>query len=347
MSQLTRDDVISAYEMLLGRPPESDAAIESHLAHPSVGALLRYFTDSAEYRAKQKSSPFFYYNSELDLAEILRRHENPDRTAKTGHVVNFMNVAMNVSFMPFLADHAGRVEDLPIPANWHADMAEFAAALRAVDLARGRFAMIELGCGWGCWMNNTGVAAKRRGLPVHVIGVEGDEGHIAFAHEALATNGFEPHEYTLHRGIAGARPGVALFPKQERAGEAWGLEAMFDVSPDVRAKKLATGNYDELPIQGLETLIGDRKKIDLLHIDIQGAEADFVHGCLPILRDRVGYIVIGTHSRQIEGRLMSDLLPAGWILEIERPAILAMSGSGPVVTVDGVQGWRNPSLTRI
>jgi hypothetical protein len=40
------------------------------------------------------------------------------------------------------------VEPIPIPANWHADIAEWAAALRAVDLARGSFTMAELGCGW-------------------------------------------------------------------------------------------------------------------------------------------------------------------------------------------------------
>jgi hypothetical protein len=35
--------------------------------------------------------------------------------------------------------------------------------------------MIELGCGWGCWMNNAGVAARSTDRRVHVIGVEGDE----------------------------------------------------------------------------------------------------------------------------------------------------------------------------
>ena len=63
-----------------------------------------------------------------------------------------------------LDGRAGEVEDMPIPANWHADIAEWAAALRAVELARGTFSMAELGCGWGCWMNNTGVAARAAGL---------------------------------------------------------------------------------------------------------------------------------------------------------------------------------------
>jgi hypothetical protein len=64
---------------------------------------------------------------------------------------------------------------------------------------------------------------------------------------------------------------------------------------------------------------------------------------LSTLNSKVAYIVVGTHSRQIEGRIMDTLLATGWILEIERPAILSLAGA-PVVTVDGVQGWRNPRL---
>jgi hypothetical protein len=36
---------------------------------------------------------------------------------------------------------------------------------------------------------------------------------------------------------------------------------------------------------------------------------------------------------------MDTLLSAKWKLEIERPAILSLSGAAPLVTVDGVQGW--------
>jgi len=41
---------------------------------------------------------------------------------------------------------------------------------------------------------------------------------------------------------------------------------------------------------------------------------------------------------------MDTLLGAKWKLEIERPAIISLLGDGPLVTVDGVQGWRNPRL---
>ncbi|UPG71986.1 hypothetical protein MVG78_15840 [Roseomonas gilardii subsp. gilardii] len=59
----------------------------------------------------------------------------------------------------------------------------------------------------------------------------------------------------------------------------------------------------------------------------------------------MAYLVLGTHSRQIEGEIFGMKLAAGgWMLEMERPAILHLHERGPHVTVDGVQGWRNLSL---
>jgi hypothetical protein len=340
---LSREDVVAAYRWLLGRGPESEVEIARYLGRrPSV--LIETFVTAREFHKRWKTSPFYYFNGALDVEGIIDAHENPDRGPKPGHLVNFLGVAMNVAFMPLMANAGGQVEGVPIPANYHAEMAEFAAALRAVDLARDRFAMIELGCGWGCWMNNSGVAARRRGLAVHLIGVEGDEGHLGFAREALATNGFAPEDYTLWRGIAGPHSGAALFPRQDQAGGSWGLEPKFDLTADARAELLATGRYDELPVLALDEIVGAEPRIDLLHMDIQGGEADFVRDCMPTLTAKVAYLVIGTHARTIEGRLMADLLAAGWVLEIERACDFTISASGPETVMDGVQGWRNPRL---
>jgi hypothetical protein len=70
-----------------------------------------------------------------------------------------------------------------------------------------------------------------------------------------------------------------------------------------------------------------------------------VRNSLDFLGRGVAYMMIGTHSRQIEGQLMEMLLEKGWQLEMERAAILTLGASQkPVVHVDGVQGWRNPAL---
>ncbi|WP_237216392.1 class I SAM-dependent methyltransferase [Falsiroseomonas oryziterrae] len=324
--------------LALGIPPirrlyESRNLLASQLAAMQAAA------------ATEAGSPFLHYHASFDPIEVIRRHALPDPSPMPGQFTNFLGVRMAPRFLAGLLDgKEGQVEGLPIPANWHADVAEWGAALRAVDLARGSFAVAELGCGWGCWLNNTGVAARRAGLAVTLLGVEGDDGHVAFALEAATTNGFTPEQITIRRGIAAAQSGVALFPRQGRAGAHWGLEPVFGATEAERARAIAAGSHDELPMVSLDELLAPVARLDLLHVDIQGGEADLVDGCLDLLYEKVAYVVIGTHSRQIEGRLMSSLLAAGWRLEIERPAILVMTVDGPLVRVDGVQGWRNPAL---
>ena len=261
----------------------------------------------------------------------------------TDHLVNFLDVAIPVKTMPHLRDRGGQLDDVPIPDNLHADMAEWAAALRPVDLAEGTFTMLELGCGWGCWMNNTGVAARARGLALRLTGVEGDEKHLALAREVLAVNGISPGEYKLIRGIAASGSGHALFPTGRETDATWGSEPIFGASDVDSARAAATGNYERLPMVPLADALGGHARVDLVHMDIQGGEADLVDGSIDLLTERVGYLVIGTHSRAIEGRLFATLLAAGWKLEVERPAnFLAVIGGKPDTTVDGVQGWRNP-----
>jgi len=290
-------------------------------------------------------SPFVHYNAAFDPLEAIHRHALPTPEPHPDYQTNFLGVRIDPKFVPhILAGRAGTVDHLPIPANWHADIAEFGAALRAVDLAKHRFTVIELGCGWGCWITITGVAARRAGLDIHLIGVEGDPGHILFAREATAANGFDPGQVELHHGIAAATAGTALFPRQAEAGASWGLEPIFGATDAQRAEAQRANSHDVLPMLPLDQLAEAHARIDLLHVDIQGGEASLIAGSLPILNDKIAYLLIGTHSRAIEGALFDTLLAAGWRLEIERPAIMTLSPAGPTVTVDGVQGWRNMRL---
>jgi hypothetical protein len=340
--QLSHEDIVAIYEVLLGRKPESEDAINGYLGLGSAAAVVRSIGQSREYMERNKSSPFYHYHACFDAQETMRRHAVAGLKPRDGCLTNFLGVVIDCKFLPkILEERAGQVEDIPIPANWHADISEWGAALRAVDLAQQTFTMAELGCGWGCWMNNTGVAARRRGLKTYLIGVEGDEGHISFAREACAMNGFGDNDIMLFHGIAAATSGTALFPRQTTSGLEWGLEPVFHATDKERQRALQTGTHNELPMISLERIIGDRNRLDLLHVDIQGGEADLVETCLDILSRRVAYMVIGTHSRQIEGRIIETLLKAGWNIEMERPAILRLSEGNHITLVDGVQGWRN------
>jgi hypothetical protein len=285
-------------------------------------------------------SRFWHYDASFDPIALIRSFECPDRAPFKGHYVNYFGVKIDTKFFPDILNEG--VEPDTIPANWHADIAEFGAALRAVELAGDTVHVVELGCGWGCWLNIAGVSARRAGKRVFLQGVEGDVAHIGYAREAMMTNGFVPSQYKLHHGIAAATRGVALFPHQE--GNHWGLAPIIGASKDKIAEARLSGKYDELPMVALGDLVPSEGCIDLLHLDIQGGEAELVANAIDTVNQHVAYMVIGTHSRQIEGKLHELLLNNGWQLEIDRPCIYHMNFEPPLVSVDGVQGWRNKNL---
>jgi hypothetical protein len=346
----TRDDVITAYQAFLGREPESEAVIHEHVSSAKTNRdLIRTFASSPEFLDLARfgldapNSPLYHFNASIDVRGIIEAHVNHDRAPVPGHYVNFLGVAIPTRVMPHIEHKGDQLDNIPIPTNFHADMAEWAAVLRAVDLARRGFTMVELGCGWGCWMNNTGVAARARGLSIHVVGIEGDEKHLEFARETFEANRISHDEYTLFRGIAAATTGYALFPHRQDE-DRWHAEPIFGVSEAESERAVAGGAYDRLKMIPLSELIGDRGKVDLVHMDIQGGEADLVEQTLELLSGTVAYLVIGTHSRSIEGRLIDILIEEGWVLEVERPGIFQIVNGRPVTTIDGVQGWRNPRI---
>jgi hypothetical protein len=79
-------------------------------------------------------------------------------------------------------------------------------------------------------------------------------------------------------------------------------------------------------------------------MDIQGGEDELIRDGGRFISDKVAYLVVGTHSRAIEGRIVDLLQALEWRLEIERPAILTIENGSPKTRVDGIQGWVNPRM---
>lgn len=286
----------------------------------------------------------FHYYCEFDAIGLMRQFAVPDLVPQDGLITNFLGTRIPPRIHPgILNGLAGKLEGLPMPGNWHADIAEWASALRAVDLARGRFRILELGCGWGCWLVNTGMAARARGLEVDLIGVEGDRTHLVHARETLEIYGFTPDQVRLHHGVAGPKPGKALFPDPKAGTAGWGGEAIFYPDADILARAEADPKVQVLDCLTLGEMAGP-DPVDLLHIDIQGAEADYIHGSWDNIARQVRRVLIGTHSRAIEGRLFDQFLRHGWTLEMERPAIAPPRDGAPRIKIDGVQMWANPAF---
>jgi FkbM family methyltransferase len=284
------------------------------------------------------------YHCEFDAISLLHKFADTESQPSPEVVTNFLGVKTDANVMPsILTPLLGTKEAFPAPGNWHADIAEWAAALKSVNEASGTYRIIELGCGWGCWLNNTGVAAKSRGLKVELMGIEGDPYHLKSAERTLALNGFNKEEYRLFHGVAAPKEGHALFPRLAQDGETWGAEPIFYPDEHTREKMVKQGTHFELPCIPLNK-ISNGHPVDLLHIDIQGAELSFVQENFADIQSAVRRILIGTHSRFLEGALIDFFLNHGWLQEMDRPVIIELRGGKPVTLIDGVISFRNPSV---
>jgi hypothetical protein len=346
---LTEEDVLWAYRICLDREPENEQVVKSHLKNcRNRRELARAFTSSEEFRNKVggiealPQSPFWNYLSAFDAIGTIKKYAGKQVRPSPGFATNFIGVRTRPAFYPnILTERTGTVDPPPIPANWHADIAEWASCLRSIDLAGDRFVMLELGCGWGCWMNNLGVAAKSLGKKVRLFGMEADEDSLRFARLAFNDNGITEDEFTLVQGIAGKSGSVALFPRVGAEGGGGG-EAVFNPTSDQLRAALDSGEYVRIPVIDIDTLTRDEKRLDFVHVDIQGAELDLLTEQFDWLCRKVRYVFVGTHSKQIEGGLFELFTTGGhWKLEIERPAVFGLHEGRPSVQIDGAQAWRN------
>ena len=270
-------------------------------------------------------------------------------------MTNFVGVRTNVSLLTDIAHLSGTVELPPVERSFHAEAVEFAGTLKAVeDMRDGSFSVAEIGAGWGPWVLTAAKAAQLRGATdVYMTAIEADEGHVSAIYSQFRDNGFDPEQHRIIRGAVAPQDGFAYFPSpQER--EDWGAAAIFtglEDDAEVTDYRGVSLHHAKLPAYSLATVLSDREIFDLVHVDIQGSERIVLPGAMETLNAKVRWLVIGTHSRIIEGQLLELFSNAGWQLINEAPCRFQM----PPVTMpisevltfqDGTQVWLNSRLQR-
>jgi hypothetical protein len=87
----------------------------------------------------------------------------------------------------------------------------------------------------------------------------------------------------------------------------------------------------------------------MIHIDVQGHEVEICRSCIEELYRRVHWLIVGTHSRKLDGDMIELMRAAGWLLENEKPSKFHFLLEAPTLEamthVDGIQVWRNPRMS--
>lgn len=282
------------------------------------------------------------------LAPLLERSMAVGLKPMEGFITNWLGVRTSASFFGRGVDFEGRVfADLPIPDDGvYGGLIEYAAVCQAVEEAGRSFSMVELGAGWGPWVSAAGVLARRKGIEqIRLVAVEASSARIKTLHAHLADNGLSDVTQAVF-GAAWTEDGALRFPKVGVLDH--GGAASTDRNNLTRDYRNLEVEMEDVPAYSVQTLCEGLGVVDLMHWDIQGAEAEVADACIDFLNENVRRVFIGTHSRMIEGRLLETFHKAGWSLVIEKACELRFDRSKPDVigmtTTDGEQYWINPRL---
>ncbi len=284
--------------------------------------------------------------------------------ADAGMDLDFLGVRTRASWWaPYTPSLPHRYERTSYP-KFNQQYFEWIDVLTAVREARERFEMMELGAGWAPWVVRGAVALRRSSnLPCRLVAVEAEPAHFQWVREHLADNGLNPEEHTLLEAAVGPKDGHVHFLTGNPSG--WYGQAMIPRAGEPggpprecllkRMKQFARrllGYRDDVGAEArrvkcisLTRLLRDRRRVDLIHADIQGCEADVFEAAAPALDRKARLVHIGTHSREVEDRLRRLFTSLNW-----KPRFDYSSESdtqtpwGVIHFNDGVQSWQNPRL---
>src|SRR5579883_1190234 len=166
---------------------------------------------------------------------------------------------------------------LPTEGTWHFERSlprideeifEWIDVLECVEAARGRFTMVELGAGYGRWLLAGAMAARQRSLPFHLVGVEAEPRHFAWLKQHLRDNDIDPAAHTLIEApVSGRRERVRFYVGDPKKW--YGQSITTHMAPEVNGASIV--EMDSITLADVLRPLG---KVDLIDMDIQGAEHD-------------------------------------------------------------------------
>ena len=286
---------------------------------------------------------------ETDI-ELIKKFEDKDRKPASGNLVDYFGSKININFYSHLQLSDG-VLNLPIPSDRIGyDFIEYLGTAFAVDTAsKESFTVIELGAGIGTWIVRSAIMSRRIGIKkITVVGVEADKQHFEWMKQHLSNNGLRPKIFSdlkidLFNSAVSEKDTFLYFPELGENHEDWGAAASSDLTNcDYRGLQVTSKRISAIPIN---ELLSKYKNVDLLHLDIQGSEFGVINCGMDELNKKARVMVIGTHSRKIEGDLIDLLFKNKWNLRNEKPCHFIFNRNAKslvaMTSLDGTQIWVN------
>ena len=227
------------------------------------------------------------------------------------------------------------------------------------------YTMIELGAGYGRWAARAAVAARARGINRIRLGLaEAEPAHILWLKQHLTDNGISTGEAAIYESAISDQTGWMEFyvgmpnDHNDLTAQRWYGQSLsqpyerphIEAQPSTElyhGREVITYEFGwkaiKVPTVNIRDLLSEYDEIDLLDLDIQGAELRVLTAGAALLDRQVKRLHIGTHSSELETGLRKLLNGRGWIqLRDYAGGQLNCTAFGNVMFADGVQSWLNP-----
>jgi FkbM family methyltransferase len=287
-----------------------------------------------------------------------------------GFQVNFLGVRTRRNFTNAKVDGGQRVQT-EYPA-FGEEYFEWIDLLEAVAEAGHDFTMLELGAGYGRWLVNAAAALRQvnKSAVPHLIGVEAEPTHFQWMNLHFRDNGLDPDEHLLVQAAIAPEDGTANFfagYSREYYGQSLvpPLISLRTLNRKLRTLSLRlrrksheepwlTAKMTRVKTVSLRTILRPLGFVNLIDLDVQGAEYDVLKAAAPDLDEKVRRVHIGTHGRRvhigthgkgIEEKLREMFLSMGWNMVNDYSShSKSQTPYGEVSFGDGVQTWLNLKL---
>jgi FkbM family methyltransferase len=255
-------------------------------------------------------------------------------------IVNFLGVLTRAEYykdylttsVRYPADRIVETEYPPFDEEYF----EWIDLLEAVVLAKNHFTMIELGAGFGRWTVNAAVALRQlASLPHTFVAVEAEPTHFQWTIKHLADNFVDPAGVRLIQAAVTSSDGKVGF----HLGD-----SPLGKPADWYGQHI--GGPHSVDAVSLSTLLRALDTVDLIDIDVQGAELQVLEAAALDVDKSVKRIHVGTHGADIEAGLHSLFGRLGWkCLRSFSCGATVDTEYGAITFADGVQTWLNPTYS--
>lgn len=297
------------------------------------------------------------------------------RAPQQDAVTDFFGAVTPITCAPYLASRAGSViEEPPFPSDsLRANFIEYIAVIESINSASLKsYQMVELGASYAPFAVLSAILAARRGVEsITVCAVEAARNGVDAIRKNFGANGFDEDSIVvvnsfpespagLSAQVRVAAPGVSIiaiegaysskcqtlwFPDVDCTIDNGAKTSGEDLELDCRGRAYQNVPVNAFTIDQILSVFRPDSPVDLAHIDIQGEELTVLPDSIALLNQRVKRVMLGTHSRLIEGLMLDLFHRNGWLLIAEEPCGFiynsALNDFIGMTNKDGSQYWLN------